>query len=81
MRFIAVEDNQEHLGQLVYTSRDAGRDSADGKDIAVYLIDGTVFDGKVTKEVLHVKQVCHSRSDLYLSIIRTKRRKVTLAIV
>jgi hypothetical protein len=32
-------------------------DSVDGKKIAVYLVDGTIFDGRVTKEVLHVKQV------------------------
>uniref|UniRef100_A0A093VJ00 Fumarylacetoacetate hydrolase domain-containing protein 2 n=1 Tax=Talaromyces marneffei PM1 TaxID=1077442 RepID=A0A093VJ00_TALMA len=56
VRFIAVEDSQEHLGQLVDTIRDVGRDNVDGKDIAVYLIDGTIFDGKETKEVLHVKQ-------------------------
>ncbi|OKL61072.1 hypothetical protein UA08_03340 [Talaromyces atroroseus] len=55
VRFIAVEDRQEHLGQLVDTTRDAGRDSVDGKEIAVYLIDGTIFDGRVTKEILHVK--------------------------
>jgi hypothetical protein len=58
VRFIAVEDSQEHLGQLVDTTRDVGRDSVDGKDITVYLIDGTIFDGKVTKEILHVKHVC-----------------------
>ncbi|EEA23550.1 hypothetical protein TMatcc_002427 [Talaromyces marneffei ATCC 18224] len=57
VRFIAVEDSQEHLGQLVDTIRDVGRDNVDGKDIAVYLIDGTIFDGKETKEVLHVKQL------------------------
>ena len=57
VRFVAVEDNQEHLGQLVDTTRDVGLDSVEGKDIAVYLIDGTIFDGKVTKEILQVKQV------------------------
>lgn len=57
VRFVAVEDDQEHLGQLVDTSRDVGRDSVDGKDIAVYLVDGTIFDARVTKEILHVKKV------------------------
>ncbi|KAH8700877.1 putative fumarylacetoacetate hydrolase [Talaromyces proteolyticus] len=57
VRFIAVEDSQEHLGQLVDPTRDVGRDSADGKEITVYLIDGTIFDGRVTKEILHVKQL------------------------
>jgi hypothetical protein len=57
VRFIAIEDNQTHLGQPVDPSRDVGRDSADGRDIAVYLLDGTIFDGRVTGEILHVKQV------------------------
>ncbi|QKX55713.1 uncharacterized protein TRUGW13939_02810 [Talaromyces rugulosus] len=57
VRFIAIEDNQTHLGQLVDPSRDAGRDAVDGRDIAVYLLDGTIFDGRVTREILHVKQV------------------------
>lgn len=64
VRFIAVEDSQEHLGQLVDTNRDVGLDSSEGKEIAVYLIDGTIFDGKVTKEVLHVKQVCLNLQNL-----------------
>jgi IMP cyclohydrolase len=57
VRFIAVEDSQVHLGQLVDTARDVGRDTADGVRIAVKLIEGTVFDGRVTEEILHVKQV------------------------
>ncbi len=57
VRFIAIEDNQIHLGQLVDTSRDVGQDSVDKKEIAAYLVDGNIFDGSVTKEVLHVKQV------------------------
>jgi hypothetical protein len=68
VRFVAVEDSQEHLGQLVDTTRDVGLDSAEGKEIAVYLIDGTIFDGKVTKEILHVKQVCHLFSDFTYSM-------------
>ncbi|KAJ5553748.1 hypothetical protein N7494_003126 [Penicillium frequentans] len=57
VRFIAVEDSQVHLGQLVDTTRDVGRDSADGVKIAVKVIEGTIFDGRVTEEVLHVKQL------------------------
>ncbi|KAJ5798659.1 uncharacterized protein N7503_006164 [Penicillium pulvis] len=57
VRFVAVEDSQVHLGQLVDTTRDVGRDSADGVKIAVKVIEGTIFDGRVTKEVLHVKQL------------------------
>ncbi|KAB8218523.1 hypothetical protein BDV33DRAFT_205271 [Aspergillus novoparasiticus] len=57
IRFVAVEDGLIHLGQLVDTSRDVGRDSVDGVEIAAYVIDGTIFDGRVTKEVMHVKQL------------------------
>ncbi|KUM60877.1 hypothetical protein ACN42_g6229 [Penicillium freii] len=57
VRFIAVEDSQVHLGQLVNTTRDVGRDSVDGVEIAVKAIEGTIFDGRVTDEILHVKQL------------------------
>ena len=57
IRFVAVEDSLVHLGQLVDTSRDIGRDSVDGVEIAAYVIDGTIFDGRVTDNVMHVKQV------------------------
>ncbi|KAJ5214226.1 hypothetical protein N7449_001395 [Penicillium cf. viridicatum] len=56
VRFIAAEDSQVHLGQLVDTTRDVGRDSVDGVEIAVKAIEGTIFDGRVTNEILHVKQ-------------------------
>ncbi|KAJ5905181.1 uncharacterized protein N7473_002097 [Penicillium subrubescens] len=57
IRFIAVEDSLIHLGQLVDVTRDIGRDSVDGVEIAAYVIEGTIFDGKVTKDILHVKQL------------------------
>ncbi|KAJ5379918.1 uncharacterized protein N7496_002346 [Penicillium cataractarum] len=57
IRFIAEEDSLVHLGQLVDVTRDIGRDSVDGVEIAAYVIEGTIFDGKVTKDVLHVKQL------------------------
>lgn len=57
IRFIAVEDSLVHLGQLVDVTRDIGQESVDGVKIAAYVIEGTIFDGKVTKDVLHVKQV------------------------
>lgn len=57
IRFIAVEDSQIHLGQLVDTSRDIGEDSVNNVDIAAFVIQGTIFDGKVTEHILHVKQV------------------------
>lgn len=57
VRFLAVEDNQTHLGQLVDVTRDVGQDSLDGVKIAVNLIEGSIFDGRVTQHVMHVKQV------------------------
>ncbi|KAJ5814681.1 hypothetical protein N7474_006458 [Penicillium riverlandense] len=57
VRFIAVEDSQVHLGQLVDPTRDVGRDSVNGVEISVYVIEGTMFDGRVTKEIMHVKQL------------------------
>lgn len=62
IRFIAAEDNQVHLGQLVDTSRDVGQDSVEGVEIAAKLINGTIFDGRVTDVVLHVKQVAITAS-------------------
>ncbi|KAI0398035.1 5-carboxymethyl-2-hydroxymuconate isomerase [Xylariaceae sp. FL0594] len=48
IRFIAKEDQQTHLGQLVDTTRDVGRDSVDGDvEIRAYLIRGTIFDGRI----------------------------------
>ncbi|KAL5358316.1 hypothetical protein BJX96DRAFT_173329 [Aspergillus floccosus] len=70
IRFIAIEDNQVHLGQLIDTSRDAGRDSADGVDIAVYVVNGTIFDGQVTEEILHVKTLLSPVSSKECSYIR-----------
>ncbi|OJJ79095.1 fumarylacetoacetate hydrolase family protein [Aspergillus glaucus CBS 516.65] len=57
IRFIAVEDSQDHLGQLVDATRDVGRDIIDGRQVAAYVIEGTIFDGRVTEEILHVQQL------------------------
>jgi hypothetical protein len=57
IRFVAVEDHEIHLGQLVDTSRDVGLDSLGDRKIQAYLINGSIFDGEVTKHVLTVKQV------------------------
>jgi hypothetical protein len=63
VRFIAVEDCQVHLGQLVDTTRDVGRDTVDGVEVAVKVIEGTIFDGRVTDEIMHVKQVRFSKRE------------------
>ncbi|RDH28850.1 fumarylacetoacetate hydrolase [Aspergillus welwitschiae] len=57
IRFIAVEDSQTHLGQLVDPTRDVGEDSVNGVDIAAYLINGDIFNGRVTSQIMHVKQL------------------------
>ncbi|GKZ28494.1 hypothetical protein AbraIFM66950_008352 [Aspergillus brasiliensis] len=57
IRFVAVEDNHIHLGQLVNTEQDVGKDSVNGVEIPVYLIEGTIFDGRVTDQVMHAKQI------------------------
>ncbi|OJJ30437.1 hypothetical protein ASPWEDRAFT_46016 [Aspergillus wentii DTO 134E9] len=57
IRFLAVEDNQVHLGQLIDTTRDVGRDSVDSKSIGAFLINGSIFDGRVTNVIMHVKQL------------------------
>lgn len=57
IRFVAEEDNQSHIGQLVDTTRDVGADSFDGREILAYLINGSILDGQVTKTVFTVKYV------------------------
>jgi hypothetical protein len=59
IRFVAVEDGQSHIGQLIDTSRDVGIDSFEGREIKAFLINGTIFDGEVTKTVLTVKYVSY----------------------
>ena len=57
IRFVAVEDDQTYLGQLVDTSQDVGLDSFEGIDIKAFLITGDIFNGKVTQHVYTVKKV------------------------
>jgi hypothetical protein len=57
VRFVAKEDHQIHIGQLVDTTRDVGQDTIEGKEIKVYEINGTIFNGTITKTQLTVQQV------------------------
>ncbi|GFF74693.1 fumarylacetoacetate hydrolase domain-containing protein 2 homolog [Aspergillus lentulus] len=57
VRFVATEDNHIRLGQLVDTNRDVGKDSVNGVEILVYPIEGSIFDGRVTDKIMHVKQI------------------------
>lgn len=70
IRFIAVEDNHTHLGQLVDTSEDVGLASVEGKTIKAYEIIGTIFDGEVTKTELTVKQLLSPLATEQCSYIR-----------
>lgn len=62
IRFLAVEDDQVHLGQLVDTTRDIGLDSVNGIPIKAYLINGDIFNGKVTRNVYTAKKVRNTRA-------------------
>ena len=64
IRFIADEDSQTHLGQLVDPSRDVGLDTFEGKTVKAYLIVGTIFDGEVTETILTVKHVRRVRLEI-----------------
>ena len=55
-----MEDDKVHLGQLVDTTRDVGKDSVEGISIQTYRIEGSIFDGKVTQQKLTVKKVPRS---------------------
>ncbi|KAK7178051.1 fumarylacetoacetate hydrolase domain-containing protein 2A [Paraphaeosphaeria sporulosa] len=57
IRFVAVEDEQVHLGQLIDTTRDVGLDSVNGVEIKAYLINGDIFSGKVTQFVYTVRKL------------------------
>ncbi|KAL3455431.1 hypothetical protein BJX64DRAFT_295059 [Aspergillus heterothallicus] len=70
VRFLAVEDNHIHLGQVIDTTRDIGRDSVEGKEISVYEIEGTIFDGRVTDRILHVRQLLEPVTREQCSYIR-----------
>lgn len=58
IRFVAVEDGETHLGQLVDSSRDIGEDSISGVPIKAFRIEGSIHGGRVTEEVLQVSRVC-----------------------
>ena len=62
IRFVANEDHQIHIGQLVDTSRDVGLDTLEDKKVEAYEIIGTIFSGKITKNVLTVKYVSFGTS-------------------
>ncbi|CAI7580117.1 unnamed protein product [Penicillium pancosmium] len=62
VRFVAVEDDQVHLGQLVDPTRDVGLDSTNGVPIYAFEIEGTIYNGKVTRNTLQVRKQLFQRS-------------------
>ncbi|KAF5615589.1 uncharacterized protein FTJAE_13291 [Fusarium tjaetaba] len=54
IRFKAKEDGQVHLGQLVDSTRDIGLDYMDGVEIKAFLLNGDIYNGTVTEQVLTV---------------------------
>ncbi|PKK48221.1 hypothetical protein CI102_7855 [Trichoderma harzianum] len=54
IRFRAVEDGQVHLGQVIDTSRDVGIDCLNGVEVKAFLINGDIFNGTVTDNILTV---------------------------
>ena len=57
VRFVAEDDDQIHLGQLVDTSRDIGRDSVQETKIQAYLIIGDIFNGTISDKIYTIKKV------------------------
>ena len=62
IRFVANEDHQIHIGQLVDTSRDVGLDTLEGRKVEAYEVIGTIFSGRITENVLTVKYVSFQTS-------------------
>ncbi|KAJ2898105.1 fumarylacetoacetate hydrolase domain-containing protein 2A [Zalerion maritima] len=58
IRFVAVEDGLEHLGQICNPPEvgDVGLASLRGEEIKAYLVTGSVFDGRVTDKVMTVSR-------------------------
>ncbi|KAK4551609.1 hypothetical protein LTR86_011033 [Recurvomyces mirabilis] len=70
IRFVAEEDLKIYLGQLVNTTRDVGLDTLEGVPVKAYRIDGSLFDGHVTKHVLTAKTLLSPVSQEQCSYIR-----------
>ncbi|KAN0120295.1 putative fumarylacetoacetate hydrolase [Hyaloscypha variabilis] len=57
IRFVALEDHEVHLGQLVDNTQDVGLSTLNNVEVKAYLIQGTIFNNVVTKHILTVKQL------------------------
>lgn len=68
IRFIAREDGQIHLGQIdAKRFPDVGLATFEGKEVDAKVVTGSIYDGVVTDQTLHVSQVCfHWRSTVQM---------------
>lgn len=57
VRFVAFEDGQVHLGQLVDPTRDVGLDSINEVPVYAFEIEGSIYNGWVTEKALQVRKV------------------------
>lgn len=60
IRFVAFEDDQVHLGQLVVPTRDVGLDFIDEVPVYAFEIEGSIYKGQVTGKALQVRKVRHT---------------------
>lgn len=58
IRFVAVEDDKTYLGQLVDTARDIGIGSLNGIPIYAFVVEGSIYSGRVTERKLQIGKVC-----------------------
>jgi len=71
VRFIAEEDGQIHLGQInVSKYPDVGLSHFRGEEIEVKVIHGSIYDGVVKGETLHISRLLSPLSTDQVPIIR-----------
>lgn len=57
IRFVAIEDDLVHLGHLIDTTRDIGLDTISNVPVQAHLVEGSIFDVRVTNSILTVKNL------------------------
>ena len=68
IRFIAKEDGQIHLGQIDPKKfPDVGLATFEGKNVDAKAVSGSVYDGVVTDQTLHVQQVSLSCTQVHVN--------------
>lgn len=71
VRFISEEDGQVQLGQVDSNKYpDVGFAVLNGERIAVKLVQGSIFDGRVIDTTMHIARVCMLPSPASLVSIR-----------